>query len=329
MGAMEQKLDDHWTGEQPAFCVAIDAPVRECAVAKWFLENEFNIQAYCGKPYVGSELFAQLGFANSMPVNFESAYEAHAIFTNASALLRGVFDSSNLLGVIRQTVNWHENTNCPGMNNQESFLGELRKLHREVNVAQERLTVSVDASSANPQAIGVLGSTGAGKSTFINALLGSRIMETSFEICTAAVTEAHHISNAPDHPNCQNGDSCMSIHFLSVADFQSEFTAASEQVTSTLHSEKLAMGSLEDCKKHVSCKKEPFLTRELQEATNVNKKAKNKLTALKKHEQRAGTVKVVSGLSKLKAMTKASGSRGLSNLVKKVKIFTDLPWLPW
>lgn len=53
----------------------------------------------------------------------------------------------------------------------------------------------VDVPQQRPLRIGVLGVTGAGKSTFVTAILGRAVLSRSNEICTGAITEIEHIGD--------------------------------------------------------------------------------------------------------------------------------------
>ena len=53
----------------------------------------------------------------------------------------------------------------------------------------------VEVPQKRPLRIGVLGVTGAGKSTFVTAVLGRAVLSRSNEICTGAITEIEHIGD--------------------------------------------------------------------------------------------------------------------------------------
>ena len=61
----------------------------------------------------------------------------------------------------------------------------------------------VEVPKKRPLRIGVLGVTGAGKSTFVTAILGRAVLSRSNEICTGAITEIEHI-----------GDTTKKEHFV-------------------------------------------------------------------------------------------------------------------
>ena len=61
----------------------------------------------------------------------------------------------------------------------------------------------IDVPQKRPLRIGVLGVTGAGKSTFVTAVLGRAVLSRSNEICTGAITEIEHI-----------GDTTKKEHFV-------------------------------------------------------------------------------------------------------------------
>jgi hypothetical protein len=60
----------------------------------------------------------------------------------------------------------------------------------------------LDVPPKRPLRIGVLGVTGAGKSTFVTAILGRAVLSRSNEICTGAITEIEHIGDTAKKEHC-------------------------------------------------------------------------------------------------------------------------------
>ena len=83
-----------------------------------------------------------------------------------------------------------------------SEIDALRTYFEQYNVVVQGLPSFKDAIAGlstvevfekRPLRIGVLGVTGAGKSTFVTAILGRAVLSRSNEICTGAITEIEHV----------------------------------------------------------------------------------------------------------------------------------------
>ena len=147
---------DALTGDK--LSVALTGDAREVAVARW---------------YVVGELVGDLGKEADLPAIRAAPREsAKCIYDDFNF---GV-DSSEVDALQTHYVQYNTMLQAlPSFEDQATALSA-------VEVPQKR-----------PLRIGVLGVTGAGKSTFVTAILGRAVLSRSNEICTGAITEIEHI----------------------------------------------------------------------------------------------------------------------------------------
>jgi energy-coupling factor transporter ATP-binding protein EcfA2 len=277
-------------------CLEVKATKRQCEVAKWFLAQEFGVNAFCIQP---------------IGIPSRSAYEQATSGGTTATMMVPKLD------VVEKTLRILSSGACPVLLDDIDFMLKFRKLqhdHDNFNLY----------NSTQKKTVGVLGTTGAGKSTFINSLLGSTVLQTSTEICTSAVTKVQHVSLAPD--DCEGGE-CTLIEYKSKTEYHGLVAKYARARDDCKHKVDHAKKNVTDAgpadKDRLAGVVSTYETQERESAV-----AFDKIKALK--NLAGGPGKLIRGIhdNDLKKATMSTDSDGKSNLngemVNVVNLFTDL-----